>query len=145
MTDEYAGDVMPAPGFTSPTAEFTDDELLYSTAKFTQKGVTLAGGQGVIQLGTFLGRKTSDKKWYVYNNGASDGTEQCRGILRQSVDTGTGGAPPTGSNRDMQGNLVISGIVKRSKIVSGTGTNAYTGAEADLNARTDTVLDIFSF
>jgi len=145
MADEYAGDVMPAPGFTSPTAEFTDDELLYSTAGFTQKGVTLAGGQGVVGLGTFLGRKTSDKLWYKYNNGASDGTEVVRGILRQSVDTGTGGAPPTGSNRNMQGNLVIQGIVKRSKIVSGSGSNAWVDALTDLNARVDTVLDTFTF
>lgn len=145
MADAYVGDVMPAPGFTSPTGTVTDDELLYSTAGFTQKGVTLAGGQGVIPLGHFLGRKTSDKKWYKYNNGASDGTEVCRGILRTAVDTGTGGAPPTGTNRDMQGNIVIQGIVKASKIVSGAGSNNFVDALTDLNARRDTVLDTFTF
>lgn len=125
---------LPVPGFTSPTATATDPELLYSTARFTQKGVTLAGGQGILPMGTVLGRVTSTKKWKVYDNGASDGTEVARGVLRRAVDTGSAGAP------DQLGNLVISGILKL-EYVSGADSNALT----DLNARSDSVLGTFTF
>lgn len=125
---------IPVPGFTNPTATATDPELLYSTARFTQKGVTLAGGQGILPMGTVLGRVTATKKWKVYDNSASDGTEVARGVLRRAVDTGSSGAP------DQLGNIVISGILKL-EYVSGADSNALT----DLNARTDTVFNTFTF
>src|SRR5881628_523096 len=100
MTAAY--ERIPVPGFVSPTATATDPELLYSYARFTQKGVTIAAGQGILPAGTVLGRKTADKKYYVYSNAAGDGTETARGVLRRAVDT-TGG--------DQLGNLVISGIL----------------------------------
>jgi hypothetical protein len=56
---------IPVPGFTSPTDTYVDQELLYSAVGYTQKGVTIAGGQGILPIGTVLGRKTSDKKYYV--------------------------------------------------------------------------------
>lgn len=118
-----------------PIAAPLDQELLYSTAGFTQVGVTLAGGQGILPTGCVLGRKTSDKKYYVYATGNSDGTQVARGILRQGTDTGVGGAA-----KDVQGNLVIRGIVNLS-LVSG----ADSGAITTLNARSDTVLGLFSF
>lgn len=125
---------LPVPGFTSPTSEFTDPEILYSYARFTQKGVTLAGGQGILPAGTVLGRKTSDKKYYVYDNNASDGTQVARGVLRRAVDTGAD------SSGDQLGNLVISGILKLS-LVSGADSSALT----DLGAVTDSVLGTFKF
>jgi len=100
-------------------------------AGYTQKGVTIAAGQGILPIGTVLGRKTSDKKYYVYNNGASNGVEVARGVLRRPVDT-TGG--------DQLANIVIKGILKNS-LVSG----ADAAALVDLNARQDTVLDTFTF
>ncbi len=132
MSAQY--EKLPVPGFTSPTATATDPELLYSTARFTQKGVTLAGGQGILPMGTVLGRVTSTKKWKVYNNSNSDGTEVARGILRRAVDTGSAGAA------DQLGNIVISGILKL-EYISGSDSNALT----DLNARTDTVFNTFTF
>lgn len=121
---------LPVPGHVSPTHTFTDQELLYSaTGRFTQIGVTIAAGQGILPIGTVLGRKTSDKKYYVYNNSASDGTQVASGVLRRAVDT-------TGA--DQLGNIVISGILRNS-LVSGADSSALT----DLGATVDTVLDTF--
>jgi len=128
------GNLTPAPHFTA-VEEISHIEILYSYVGFTQKGVTIKSGQGLMNAGTALGRKTSDKKWYFYNNGASDGREQCRGILRDTVDTGTDANEP-----DFQGNIVTAGMLRNSKL---SGVDA--AAVADLNARQDTVLDIFQF
>jgi len=124
------GNVVKVPG-TSGASEVKPAEILYSYAKFTQKGVTLASGQGLLAGGTLLGRVTATKKYVAYADGASDGSEVCKGVLRQPVDT---------SNGDAAGNIVISGILRRSKLV---GLNA--AAVADLNGREDADNDIFSF
>lgn len=131
---EFPGNVTPAPGLSS-VGSTVDDEILYSTQGYTQKGVTLAAGQGVLYAGTALGRVTSTKLWKQYNNGGGDGIDTARGILRQSVDTGT---DPAGKN--LQANIVVGGYLKNSK-VSGADGNAIT----DLGARVDTVLDLFRF
>lgn len=122
---------IPVPGFTSPTDTFVDPELMASMDGYLQKGVTVAAGQGILPIGTVLGRKTSDKKYYVYNNGASNGVEVARGILRRPVDTSKG---------DQLANIVYRGVVKNS-LVSGADSAALT----DLNARVDTVADLFIF
>jgi hypothetical protein len=134
MATEFPGNVIPAPGYTKGNYS-TDDELMYSMQGYTQKGVTLAAGQGIVPLGTVMGRVTSTKKWKVYNNAASDGTEVARGILRNTVDTGT-----SSSGTEYQANIVIMGIVKNSKV-----SGADSAALVDLGARQDTVLDLFSF
>jgi hypothetical protein len=124
---------IPTPGYTSPTHTFTDDEILASsTGRFTQWGITIAGGQGILPAGCVMGRKTADKKYYVYNNSGSGGIDTARGVLRRAVDTGPAGSP------DQQGNIVISGIIKLSK-VSGADSAALT----DLGATVDSVLDTF--
>lgn len=128
MTSAYQK--LPVPGF-STGATFTDPEILYSTAGHTQKGVTIAGGQGILPAGTILGRKTSDKKYYVYANGGSGGVETARGVLRRAVDTSTG---------DQLGNIVIAGILKLD-MVSGADSAALT----DLGATTDSVRNTFKF
>lgn len=125
---------IPVPGYVSPTATATDPELLYSYARFTQKGVTLAGGQGVLPAGTVLGQKTADKKYYVYDNAGSGGVATARGVLRRAVDTGGAGSG------DQLGNIVISGILKLS-MVSGADAAALT----DLGATKDTLLGTFKF
>src|SRR5258708_845555 len=123
---------LPVPGFTSPTADYTDPEILYSTARFTQKGVTLAGGQGVLAAGTLVGRKTSDKKYYAYNNANSDGTQTAGGVLRRAVNTGTAGSA------DQLGNIVISGILKNGMVIG-----ADAAALTDLGATVDTIRGTF--
>lgn len=132
---EYPGNVMPTPGY-SRTGSTVDDEIMASMAGYTQMGVTLGLNQGILPAGTVLGRKTSDKLWYVYNNGHNDGTEVARGILRKTVNTNAINPPGTG----YQANIVVAGIVKNSK-VSGADSAAIT----DLAARQDTVLDLFRF
>ncbi len=132
MANEYP--VIPSPGYwKGNTAE--DNELLYSYAGFTQKGVTIAAGQGVLPIGTVLGRKTSDKKYYAYNNSGSGGVDTARGVLRRPVNTGT---DPNGP--DQQGNLVIQGILK-ANLVSGADASAIT----DLGATVDAVRNTFKF
>lgn len=128
------GNVLRPPG-TTQTGPVGGEEILASTSRFLQKGVTLAGGQGVLAAGTMLGRVTATKKYKAYANGASDGTEVARGILRMAVDTGTGG-----SSEDKLGNIVYGGVVKLSLIV-GLDSNA----DADLNARRDADRDYYIF
>lgn len=125
---------LPVPGFTSPTGDYTDPEILYSTAGFTQKGVTLGSGQGVLAAGTVLGQKTADKKYYAYNNANADGTQVARGVLRRPVDTGT----VVSVANDQVSNIVIQGILKYPLIVG-----ADAAALTDLGAVVDTVRGTF--
>lgn len=104
---------LPVPGFENPTGNFIDPEILYSTAGFTQKGVTIGSGQGVLAAGTVLGMRTADRKYYAYGNTNTDGTQAARGILRRPVDTGTVVAP----SNDQVSNMVIQGIVKYDQVV----------------------------
>lgn len=127
---------LPVPGFVNPTADYVDPEILYSTAAFTQKGVTIGSGQGVLPAGTVLGQKTSDKKYYAYSNAASDGTGVARGVLRRAVDTGT----VVSAANDQVSNIVIQGILKNS-MVQGADAAALT----DLGAVVDTVRGTFKF
>lgn len=132
MAVEYVGNIIPAPGFYQGNT-LDDPELLYSSERFTQKGVTLAPGQGVLPLGTLMAQRTADKLWVAYNNAGSGGADTARGVLRRGVDTGT-----DTDGKAYQGNIVISGILKSALVV---GSDA--GALADLNARVDTVLGIY--
>lgn len=125
---------IPVPGFESPTATYTDPEILYSTVGFTQKGVTIGKNQGVLAAGTVLGQKTADKKYYAYSNAAADGLQTARGVLRRAVDTGTT------AGVDQLSNIVIQGILKLPLIVG-----ADAGALTDLGAVTDTVRGTFKF
>jgi len=123
---------IPVPGFTQGSTT-ADPEILYSTAAHTQKGVTVASGQGVLPAGTFVGRKTSDHKYYAYNNSAQDGTEVCRGVLRRGVDTTSG---------DQLANIVVMGILKLD-MISGYGLDS--AALTDLGAVTDSIRNTFKF
>lgn len=125
---------IPVPGMKKGPELANDPELLYSTAGFTQKGVTLAGGQGILPIGTLLARRTADKKYVAYNNAGTGGAETARGVLRTGVDTGAAGSP------DVQANIVIQGILKNS-LVSG----ADAGALTDLGAIVDAARNTFKF
>lgn len=132
MAQEYVGNITPAPGFFQGNT-LTDDELLASSARFTQKGVTLAPGQGILNLGQMMAQRTADKLWVKYNGSGSGGADIARGVLRRGVDTGSDTA-----GQAYQGNIVISGILKLDRVIG-----ADSGALADLNARSDSVLNIF--
>jgi hypothetical protein len=120
----------PIPAFTEDPYS-TTDEIMASMKGYTQRGVTFASGNGVIYGGRVVGRITASKKWAPYDDADNTGLEVARGILRHTIDTTDG---------DVLGNVVIMGVVKNSK-VSGEDANAIT----DLNARVDTILDIFVF
>lgn len=134
MAVAYVGNIVPAPGFFKG-ATSDDPELLFSTARFTQKGVTLAAGQGIVEIGQVLAQRTTDKKWVKYDNGGSDGAGVARGFLRRSIDTGADEDAP-----EYQGNIVISGILKNA-LVKGLDSAAI----ADLNARVDDAWDTVTF
>lgn len=140
---------LPVPAFTKPThtygETFGDEfhtpvvrELLGSTKGWRQRGVVVAGGQGILPTGTVLGQRTSDKKYVVYKSGNSDGSQTPLGFLRHAVDTGgTGSVLPA---NDVLGNLLYSGVVKTA-IASGLDAGAITA----LNGRTDAAAGFFIF
>ena len=123
MAQEYVGNVIPAPGFYRGNTS-GDDELLDSTARFTQKGITLAPGQGAIPLGTVMTRRATDKRWIVGASGAFGYP------LRTGVDTGT-----DVNGKVYLGNIVVSGILKLDR-VKNANVAAYVtvmGARSDTN------------
>lgn len=151
-----------APGYVKPTHEYGQaygdefhaeavQELLLSYAGFTQRGVTLAAGQGVLPTGCIIARHTASGKYFSYQAGATDGRQIPVGILRDARDTGGPGAaslsaynagtnsvnpdgitlaggsivfPPSPAGKvptDALGNMVIRGILN-ANVVSGTDT-----------------------
>lgn len=140
---------LPVPSFTKPThtygETFGDEfhtpvvrELLGSTKGWRQRGVVLAGGQGILPTGTVLGQRTSDKKYVVYKSGNSDGSQTPLGFLRHAADTG--GTGSTIAATDVLGNLIYSGVVKTA-VASGLDSGAITA----LNGRTDAAAGFFIF
>jgi hypothetical protein len=134
------------PGYTKPTHEygapFGDEfhaesvqELLLSTVGYSQRGVTLLGGQGVLPTGTVLAKQTSSGKYVIFDPAAltGAGAAVALGILRDSRDTGSGANGPTGNANpvspagkaagDCQGNLVYRGILN-ANLISGTDTTS---------------------
>lgn len=122
---------IPVPGFSSPTHSYAPTEILYSAVGLRQKGVTLAANQGILPAGTVLAQHTTNKRYYVYANGGSNGLGTPVGVLRRAVNTNTG---------EQQGNIVISGALKLA-LVSGADSNAITA----LNARTSSAMGTFIF
>lgn len=169
--DSFEYDFVPA--YTKPTHEYGQEytaagpyssqflapvvrELLKSYAAFTQRGVTLGGGQGILPTGTVLAQRTSNQLYYAYSAAASDGTQTALGVLRDARDTG-GSSDPTGKvSTPCLGNLVIRGILDLT-LVSGTDTaslipgtgggigSGLTGVKAQLMARIDNVNSLFIF
>lgn len=137
MAIEYTGNAIPAAGFLNGNI-YADDEILYSThGGFTQKGVTLEPGQGVVKAGTVLARKTSTKRYVAYASGGSDGTNVALGVLRKSVDTGT---DPAG--QIWLGNIVEAGFLKLSTVQAANSGLTLTSV---LGGRVDAVQGFFKF
>lgn len=96
-TDSFEFDYIP--GYTKTVREygtpFGDEfhaevvqELLLSMAGYTQRGVTLAGGQGVLPTGTVLAKHAASGRYFAYLPTATDGRQLPLGVLRDGRDTG---------------------------------------------------------
>jgi hypothetical protein len=132
MPDSY--EIGTGPGFNKTTHEYgapvgtaayqdqflteAVQELLASTVAYRQRGVTLAGGQGVLPTGCVLAQDTTTGKYYAYAVGGSNGRNVAVGILRDGRNT-----TPSGVATDVQGNLVWSGALNLS-LISGTDTTS---------------------
>lgn len=152
MPDSF--EIGTGPGYTKPTHEYGTpvnsgtnyndsflteavQELLASTVAYRQRGVTLAGGQGVLPTGCVIAQNTSNGLYYIHDSGAANGagTNVAVGILRDARDTGSGGNGPTGNRNPVspsgkvavntQGNMVYSGALNAA-LISGTDTASLT-------------------
>ena len=123
MADQI-GNSIPAPDY-SKGGTYVDDELLYSTVGFTQHGVTLKPGQGILLLGTAL-KQDPSTKLYVKATAAAD----VEGFLRQTTDTGS-----SETAQKFQQNLVEAGILKLAKVqAANSGVTLANIAGARINA-----------
>lgn len=128
---EYTGNAIPAPGFRTGGGVI-DDELQFSTHAFSQKGVTLKPGQGVLLLGTLIKQDTTTKQYVRATAG------DAQGILRQTIDTGL-----SASGQVWQGNIVTMGQLKLAKVsAANSGVNVMGGV---LGSRVDAVQGYFKF
>lgn len=138
---ENVGDIIPAPRYFEQPAFTTDQELLASTqGGFTQRGVTLKPGQGVLPIGTILAKVTASRLYVAYNNSASDGSQVPVGVLRNSVDTGT---DVNGSAH--QANIVITGILNLALVQAANASALLAAGVTALGARTSAALNTFKF
>lgn len=127
---EYFGNAIPGPGYARGGVA-VDGELLFSAEDYTQKGVTLKPGQGVLLQGSFIKQDAATKQ-YVKTT-ASD----AEGVLRQTTDTGT-----TTDSQVWQANILLTGLVKLAAVSlanSGDTLTAFTGS------RVNNVLGFFKF
>lgn len=127
MADQI-GNSIPAPGVYDGSS-FIDDELLYSTVAYHQKGVTLKPGQGVLLAGTLLKQDPSTKQYVK----ATDST--ATGVLRQTTDTDLDG-------RVWQQNIVYGGLLRLSVMQS---ANSGVNLSNVLGATIDNVAGFFKF
>lgn len=132
MAVEFPGNAIPAPGYRKGNVS-VDQELQYSAVGFSQKGVTLKAGQGVLLLGTVLARDTASKRYVKYVSGGTGGAGTAVGILRKTVDTGT---DPQGA--EFLANIVFMGVLKLPLISAANG-----GVPNVLGAVSNTVLGTF--
>lgn len=126
-TTQYTGNAIPAPGFQAGPGT-ADEEILFSTVGYIQKGVTLKPGQGVLLAGTFLKQDPTTKQ-YVKTATAAD----VEGVLRKSVDTGT----VTGADAQVWlANILYGGTLKYAAISSANSglalSNAILGAQINV-------------
>jgi len=128
---------LPVPSQSGEYGHYVSPELLYSYAKFTQKGGTLAGGQGELPLGTILQKGSGANANKVVKYGT--GTGPAIGFLRRGADAGAAGAP------DQLVNVVISGIVKLELVKEAHGVTVPSAAVTELNGRIDDAYSFISF
>jgi len=57
-----------------------------ATNDYSRETVTIETGNGVLDIGTVIGIKTSNGKWSVATASGATGLEQCRGVLLEMID-----------------------------------------------------------
>lgn len=134
---DNVGNVIYAPGSSSKA--FTSDlELLASGIGWSQFGVTLKQGQGVLAVGTPL---TKDGATGTYVAAASTATSGVVGFLRLETDTGV-----VGTDLPRLGDCVYKGTLKYSLIkAANANTDLTAGLNTSLNARVDLDRDFYIF
>ena len=95
-------------------------ELLLSMAGYTQRGVTLAAGQGVLPTGTIIAKHTASGRYFAYNAAATDGRQVPVGVLRDSRDTGG-----PGSARLAAYNATTNSVNPDGITLAGAGTGLF--------------------
>jgi hypothetical protein len=130
MVDQI-GNSIPAPDYREG-GTYVDDELLFSTVGYTQKGVTLKPGQGVLLLGTGI-KQDAATKLYVKTTTPAD----IEGFLRQTTDTGS-----SADAQKFQQNIVIAGILKLAKVQA---ANSGVTLSSIVGARINSVIGSFKF
>lgn len=113
---EGTGNVLRPPGRTSKSAT-TDEEIVYSYAGFTQKGLTILSGSGFLPTGTVLKLSGTANK---YTGAAKANVALALAILRKDVDA---------TSTDMLANYVLHGTLKASMIKYTDDTDGLSGAE----------------
>lgn len=138
MAYEYQGNVIPAPGLGINNPSTTDQELKASTVGYTQRGGTLAGGQGVLPLGTILAKNTTSKQWVKFTSGGANGAGTAAGVLRKTTDTGASGAGT------FEANIAVRGSLKYDLVSTANGSEL-AAATTSLGAKVNATMNIFSF
>lgn len=127
----YTGNAIPAPGLASGTHS-VDDELLFSTVGYVQKGVTLKPGQGVLLLGTFLKQDAASKQYIKTTTPA-----EVEGLLRQTTDTGL-----AADGQVWQANILYGGVAKLAAV---SAANSGVTLTSVLNAQVNEIAGFFRF
>jgi hypothetical protein len=139
------------PGYVKPTHEYGSpygdefhaeavQELLLSYAGFTQRGVTLAAGQGVLPTGCVIARHTASGKYFAYNSAATDGRAIPVGVLRDGRDTGGGGSASlsaynAGTNGVNPDGITLAGSAGTGLFPASPGGKAPTDALGNMVVR----------
>lgn len=127
----YIGNSIPA-GHYTVGENIVDEEILYSTHNYVQKGVTLKPGQGVLPAGTFLDQDPTSKQ-YVKTTTAAN----VKGVLRKTTDTGDSADAPV-----WHANILYAGLVKLSAVSAANSGVTLTNV---LSAKVNTVEGFFRF
>jgi hypothetical protein len=130
---QYTGNAIPAPAFVAG-AVTADDEILFSTVGYIQKGVTLKPGQGVLPGGTALIQDPASKQYIKATTGST-----AEGILRKTTDTGADAQAQV-----FLANILYAGTLKLAAV--STANSAITGGYASiLGAQVNAVQGFFRF
>ena len=132
---------IPVPSYTE-TSVVKPKNIIKSAARgLPTKGGTLAGGQGIIPAGCVLGYRSTDRKFYVYDNTADTGEETAVAVYLGPYDADTGTAA-AGDSKDQLIRLAFPGFGELYySALSGADADAIT----DLGARADSTFDSFLF